>query len=126
MQIGKKKNEQNNSGAMLDKTDFITPSNHINFLAKKLFDNCGAIINGSIAYLEPNGGGPIELHTHEYNHLFIVVKGEAKVLFEHQEHIIQENESYLVKGYIPHSVWNNGADTTIMIGITVKSGYNEG
>lgn len=44
-------------------SDFITPPNHINFLAKKLFWDCGEIINGSIVYLEPNGGGPAELHT---------------------------------------------------------------
>lgn len=37
-------------------TNFVTPPEHINFLAKNLFGNCGEIINGSIAYLEPNGG----------------------------------------------------------------------
>lgn len=101
-------------------TDFITPQNHINFLAKKLFDNCGEIINGSIAYLDTNGGGPIELHTHTYDHLFIVVKGEAKVLLEDKCHIISENDSFIVKGNIPHSVWNNTSGITIMIGITIE------
>ena len=43
-------------------TNFVTPPGHINFLAKNLFGNCGEIINGSIAYLEPNGGGPVQLH----------------------------------------------------------------
>ena len=102
------------------KKDFITPPNHVNFLAKKLFEDCGEIVNGSIAYLEPNGGGPVELHAHEHDHLFIVVKGEARVQFEDSVHIIAENESYLVKGALPHSVWNNVGETTIMIGITVK------
>lgn len=100
--------------------DFITPPNHINFIAKKLFDNCGEIINGSIAYLAPNGGGPTELHTHEHDHLFIVVEGEAKVLFEDKTHIINENDSFIVEGKKPHSVWNNISETTIMIGITIK------
>ena len=104
----------------MKKTDFVTPPNHINFLAKKLFDNCGEIINGSIAYLEPNGGGPIELHTHEHDHLFIVVKGEAKVLLNNKIHIISENDSFIVEGDIPHSVWNNTQETIIMIGITIK------
>ena len=36
---------------------FITPPNHINFLAKKLFAGMGEIIDGSIAYLDENGGG---------------------------------------------------------------------
>lgn len=103
-----------------NKSDFITPPHHINFSAKKLFKNCGEIINGSIAYLQPNGGGPVELHTHPDDHLFIVVKGEAKVVFEDKTHIIFENESFIVKGHLPHSVWNNTSETTVMIGITIK------
>lgn len=103
-----------------DRKNFVTPPNHVNFLAKKLFDNSGEIINGSVAYLEPSGGGPLELHTHEYDHLFIVVKGEAKVQFENHIQVIPENESYLVKGTMPHSVWNNIEETTTMIGITIK------
>ena len=48
----------------MDSADFTTPPNHVIFLAKNLFGNCGEIINGSIAYLGPTGGGPIEMHTH--------------------------------------------------------------
>lgn len=59
---------------------FITPPNHINFKAKKLFGNMGQIIDGAIAYVDLNGGEPTELHTHEHNHLFIVTKGEAKII----------------------------------------------
>lgn len=110
--------------ATMDNNDFITPPNHVNFLTKKLFENCGEIINGSIAYLEPNGGGPTELHTHEHDHLFIVVKGEAKVLFENKIHIIAENDSFIVEGNKPHSVWNNSTEATIMVGITIKSKRN--
>ena len=99
---------------------FITPPEHINFLAKKLFGEVGEIIDGAIAYLEADGGGPTELHTHEHNHLFIVVKGEAKIILDKDEKIVKENESFLVDGRIPHSVWNNVAGTTVMIGISVK------
>jgi mannose-6-phosphate isomerase-like protein (cupin superfamily) len=70
--------------------------------------------------LEKDGGGPLEPHTHEYIHLFIVVKGEAKVLLDDKVIIVKENNSYLVEGSIPHSVWNNLTETTIMIGISVK------
>ena len=100
--------------------EFRTPPGHINFLAKKLFRNVGEIVDGAIAYLEAKGGGPAALHTHEHNHLFIVVKGEANVILGKDEKIIKENESFLVDGRIPHSVWNNIADTTVMIGISVK------
>jgi mannose-6-phosphate isomerase-like protein (cupin superfamily) len=99
---------------------FITPPNHLNFLAKKLFADMGEIIDGSIACLEKDGGGPLELHTHEHNHLFIVVKGEAEILLNNEKVIVHENESYLVKGSIPHSVWNNLPETTVIVGLSVK------
>ena len=101
-------------------TNFITPPNHVNFKAKKLFADLGEIIDGSVAYIDLNGGGPTEKHTHEHNHLFIVTQGEAKVLLGDEEVIIHKDESFLVEGKIPHSVWNNIDGQTVMIGISVK------
>lgn len=101
-------------------TDFITPPNHINFLAKNLFGEMGQIINGSIAYVDLNGGGPTTKHSHEHNHLFIVTEGEARVEFEDETIIIHKDEAYLVEGKRPHSVWNNSDKRTVMIGISVK------
>ena len=100
--------------------DFITPPNHINFLAKKLFGDVGEIIDGSIAYLEKQGGGPLLNHTHKHNHLFIVTEGEAKIILDSEVVKVKKNESFVVQGNIPHSVWNNIDDVTIMIGISVK------
>lgn len=102
------------------KEGFMTPPKHINFEAKKLFGSAGEIIDGAIAYMHLNGGGPVEPHTHEHNHLFIVVKGEARIKLDDKEVIVKENESYLVQGMIPHSVWNNTDADTIMVGISVK------
>ena len=99
---------------------FITPPNHVNFLAKKFFAGMGEIIDGSIAYLDENGGGPAELHTHTHNHLFIVVKGKAKIQYADHEVIVGENDSYLVDGKTPHSVWNNCTKQAVMIGLSVK------
>ena len=58
------------------------------------------------------------------DHLFIVTQGEAKVLLDGQERIIRENEAFVVKGGIPHSVWNNAQAETVMIGITLKNNEN--
>lgn len=102
------------------KNGFIAPPDHINFEAKKLFDSVGEIIDGSVAYLNLNGGGPVEKHMHPHNHLFIVTKGEAKILLGDEEIIIKKDEAFLVKGEIPHSVWNNIDEETVMIGISVK------
>ena len=101
-------------------SEFMVPPNHINFKAKKLFGEMGEIIDGAIAYIDLNGGGPTELHTHEHNHLFIVTKGEAKVLLADEEVIIRKDEAFLVEGKIPHSVWNNQEGETAMIGISIK------
>ena len=102
------------------KDGFVVPPNHVNFQAKKLFGSMGRIIDGSIAYITLKGGGPLEQHTHEHNHLFIVVKGEAVVFSEDRKIIIHETEAYLVNGNIPHSVWSNLDEETVMIGISVQ------
>ncbi|MDE5834316.1 MAG: cupin domain-containing protein [Ruminococcus sp.] len=101
-------------------SDFIIPHEHVNFKAKKLFGNVGTIVDGSIAYIDLNGGGPVEQHTHEHNHLFIVTKGEAKIKLADNEVIVKKDESFLVEGKIPHSVWNNIQGETVMIGISLK------
>lgn len=98
----------------------MTPPNHINFEAKKLFENVGEIIDGSIAYLQKQGGGPLENHTHNHSHLFIVTQGEAKIILDNECIILRKDESYLVDGKTPHSIWNNIDDTTVMLGISVK------
>lgn len=41
----------------------------MNFRAKKLFGEMGKIKDRLIAYVDINGGGPTELHTHAHNHL---------------------------------------------------------
>ena len=101
--------------------DFITPANHINFLAKKIFGNLEQkMLDGSIAYLDKEGGGPVEMHTHDHNHLFMVVKGEVKIMLGDKVVILSENDVYLVKGKIPHSVWNNREEVAVMVGISTK------
>ena len=94
----------------------MVPPKHINFQAKKLFGEMWQIIDGTIAYINLKG----EKHTHGHNHLFVVVKGEAKVLLGDEEVIIHQDEAFLVRGSIPHSVWSNQDDETVMIGISVR------
>jgi mannose-6-phosphate isomerase-like protein (cupin superfamily) len=100
-------------------TEFIIPQKHIGFKAKKLTAELGEIKDCSIAYIQPNGGGPIELHTHSHNHFFIVTQGEAKILLGEKSVIIKKDESCLVDGNIPHAVWNNVDSETVMIGISI-------
>lgn len=100
--------------------EFMTPPDHVNFNAKRLFGKMGEILDGAVAYIDPQGGGPVKQHTHEHNHLFIVVKGEAKILLGDQEIIVKQDDSFLVDGRIPHSVWSNTSEQTVMIGISVK------
>ncbi len=98
----------------------VTPPDHIKFQAQKLFGNLEGVLDGSIAYIEPGGGGPSTPHTHAHNHFFFVVQGQAKVLLDSQEIRIQQGESYLVQGQIPHAVWNDSPGTTVMLGISLR------
>ncbi len=99
---------------------FVTPPRHKNFLEKKLFGAEGEIIDGSIAYIDPDGGGPDEKHTHEHGHLFTVIKGRARIEYGDKTVLVNENESFLVDGKVPHSVWNDTDKQTVMLGISVR------
>lgn len=111
-----------NNNSEVNNVDFITPPAHVNFYAKKMFGSSGKILDGSIAYIYENGGGPLKNHVHlSHNHLFIVVEGEAKIILEDEEIILSKNQSFLVKGSIPHSVWNNTKGRTVMIGLTIEN-----
>ena len=99
---------------------FVTPPKHVGFEAKKLFDGAGELTDVAIAYIEPCGGGPTEKHTHAHNHLFIVTQGRARIELENRTILVEKDQSYLVEGKVPHSIWNDSDETTVMIGITLK------
>ena len=101
--------------------EFTTPPNHKGFSAKKLFDENGKIKWGAIAYIDKGGGGPEGNHTHKENHIFIVVDGEAKIILGEQTFIVRKNESFFVNGMMPHSIWNNTDQTTVVIKISTES-----
>ena len=99
---------------------FMTPPDHVNFRAKPLFGAAGAIKDGAIAYLAPKGGGPTTPHTHAHDHLFVVVKGEAKILLGDDVVLVGKNEAFRVQGTVPHAIWNNLDSETVMIGISIQ------
>ena len=70
--------------------------------------------------MTPQGSGPTTPHTHAHDHLFIVVKGEAKILLGDETVLVGENEAFRVKGTVPHSIWNNLDSETVMIGISIQ------
>ncbi len=100
--------------------EFIIPEGHKGFLAKKLFSEMGKIQWGAIAYIEKGGGGPENNHTHSDNHIFIVVDGEVKVISGDKEMVVGKNESILIDGMIPHSIWNNSDKTAVVIKISTE------
>lgn len=97
---------------------FMTPEGHKGFLAKKLFNEMGKIKWGAIAYIEKGGGGPENNHTHSDNHIFIVADGEVKIISGDKEIVVGKDESVFVDGMIPHSIWNNGDKTAVVIKIS--------
>lgn len=100
--------------------EFLSALYHTNFKAKRLFSNGGNINDCLVAIFGPGGGGPEHNHTHDHDHIFIVTKGEAKILYGDEIIILKEYESCSVKGGVPHSIWNNVDSETVMIGISIK------
>lgn len=100
--------------------EFMTPEGHKGFLAKKLFDKGNKIQWGAIAYIEKGGGGPENNHTHNDDHIFIVTEGEVKIISGDKEFILGKNQSMVVNGTIPHSIWNNGDVTAVVIKISTE------
>ena len=100
--------------------EFITPEGHKDFLAKKLFNQMGRIQWGAIAYIAENGGGPENNHTHSDNHIFIVVDGQVRIVSGDREIIAGKDQAVFVEGMIPHSIWNNGTKTAVVIKISTE------
>lgn len=101
-------------------SEFFTPPDHVNFLAKKLCGNLGEMMDCAVAFLDKDGEGPAHPHSHELGHFFIVTKGEAFVDIEGERFILKENEAIYVKSFAEHKTGNNIDDTTVMIGISIK------
>ena len=105
---------------MITINEFITPPNHFGFKAKKITGKIkGKITNCSIAYIEPQGGGPKPSHTHLHAHFFIVIEGTATIKMNEKKIKLDINESILVPGVEDHSIWNETDKPLKMLGITI-------
>ena len=98
----------------------LTPEGHQGFLAKKLFGEMGKIQWGAIAYIEPGGGGPANDHTHSDDHLFIIVDGRVRIVSGDREIFAGKDEAVFVEGMVPHSIWNAGEETAVVIKISTE------
>jgi mannose-6-phosphate isomerase-like protein (cupin superfamily) len=102
--------------------NFITPPNHFRFKAKQLTQEIKGIISDcSIAYIEPQGGGPKPSHTHVHDHFFIVIEGIATIKMGEKKVTVNTDESIIVPGSVIHSIWNETDKSLKMIGITIQT-----
>ena len=51
---------------------------------------------------------------------FVVADGEVKIISGDQEIIAGKDQSMFVDGMIPHSIWNNGDKTAVVIKISTE------
>ncbi len=109
----KAKELDDNSQTKSDKKDALT-------IVRLVKDGRWKILRGAIAYIEKEGGGPENNHTHSDNHIFVVADGEVKIISGDQEIIAGKDQSMFVDGMIPHSIWNNGDKTAVVIKISTE------
>ncbi|MDC7220225.1 MAG: cupin domain-containing protein [Spirochaetales bacterium] len=99
----------------------ITPKNHINFRALKIADDIDdEIMDCAVAYIEPQGGGPLPDHTHEHDHLFTVISGEIEIRMENETFALASGESLRVPGRKRHSVWNVSERLAKVLGVSLR------
>lgn len=102
--------------------EFITPPNHFGFQAKKIYGTPikGTLTNCSIAYIEPQGGGPKPEHKHSHNHFFILTEGEATIYEDEKKIIVRKEEAVYINGQKIHTILNESNQELKMIGITIE------
>lgn len=94
---------------------------HVGFLAKQVYGQGGAVIDASIARLEPHGGGPAPAHSHPgRDHLFIAVEGVMEARTPAGARRFGPNEALLVKGGEIHEIWNAGDSPAVVVGVTLR------
>jgi mannose-6-phosphate isomerase-like protein (cupin superfamily) len=84
------------------------------------------IVDSALAYVEPGGGGPEPAHTHEKDHIFIVVSGCATIKLEQQTLVLHTDETAYVKGSIEHSIWNQSEQMLKVIKINCLPAQSSG
>ena len=100
----------------------VTPKDHINFQALKLSSNIDEeIMDCAIAFIAPNGGGPLPDHTHEHDHLFTVISGEIEIHLGDKKIILTEGKSFRVPGQTLHSVWNVSQKIAKVLGVSLSA-----
>ncbi|GBC61894.1 cupin domain-containing protein [Desulfonema ishimotonii] len=98
----------------------IVPPDHVGFKARKLFDAIeGRIIDSTIAYIRPGGGGPEPAHTHPHDHIFIVMDGCAEIRVGDKRITVEKDDFLRVPGQVTHSVRNSSEAHLRMLGISV-------
>jgi mannose-6-phosphate isomerase-like protein (cupin superfamily) len=98
-----------------------TPKNHINFKALQLAAEIDdEIMDCAIAYIEPNGGGPLPDHTHPHDHLFTVISGKIEIRLRGEKIILNDGMSLKIPGCEPHSVWNVSENIAKVLGVSLK------
>lgn len=100
---------------------FLPVPGHVGFLAKRVFDRAGAVLDVSIAHLASHGGGPEPAHCHpDRDHLFIALEGVLEVRTPEDIQRFGPNEACLVKGETLHEIWNTGGPA-VVVGVTLAA-----
>ena len=73
----------------------------------------GLVFSGDAAYI-------VTAHDDSDDHIFVIVDGEVRIVTGDREIIAGKDQAVFVKGMTPHSIWNNGAKTAVVIKISTE------
>ena len=110
----------------MSKKNSFTPPDHRGFLVEMLLSrNNGDITDCLLADIEPGGCGAEPPHTHEHDHLFVVVAGKVTINLGDRVVDVPENCAIHVPGKVVHSVWNHDTQPAKMVGVNLWNSNGE-
>lgn len=86
-----------------------------NVKMKMLMENDCDVVK---SVLEPNGS--IEKHTQTYNEYIYVVSGQARIIIENEEEIINKDEMHFCPLGSTHEIFNNKNEELVLLNIAIN------
>lgn len=83
--------------------------------ARRMVEGNGA----SIILYRLDGGRKFERHAHPFPELGVVLAGQGRVVIDDETRALRAGDSYFIPGSVPHGFEVDGADSVVLMNVTV-------